>query len=67
MCRDDNVGSVKTIERHGGALQKGGDGGHGVVRRYWIDPPRSGEGLAVLVQAADGEMLGAAAILGPDA
>ena len=36
-------------------------------RRYRIDPPQSGEGLAVLVQAADGRMLGAAAILGPDA
>ncbi len=39
----------------------------GSARRYRIEPPRSGEGLAVLVQAADGRMLGAAAILGPDA
>ena len=39
----------------------------GAARRYRIEPPRPGEGLAVLVQAADGKMLGAAAILGPDA
>ena len=39
----------------------------GSARRYRIEPPRSGEGLAVLVQAADGRMLGAAAILGPGA
>jgi hypothetical protein len=39
----------------------------GSARRYRIEPPRPGEGLAVLVQAADGKMLGAAAILGPDA
>ena len=39
----------------------------GAARRYRIEPPRTGEGLAVLVQAADGTMLGAAAILGPDA
>ena len=32
----------------------------GSARRYRIEPPRSGEGLAVLVQAADGRMLGAA-------
>jgi predicted acetyltransferase len=34
VCRDDNVGSVKTIERHGGVLEEGGEG---LVRRYWID------------------------------
>ncbi len=39
----------------------------GATRRYRIEPPRPGEGLAVLVQAADGKMLGAAAILGPEA
>jgi hypothetical protein len=38
----------------------------GAARRYRIEPPRSGEGLAVLVQAPDGTMLGAAAILGPE-
>ncbi len=39
----------------------------GAARRYRIEPPRPGEGLAVLVQAADGKMLGAAAIVGPEA
>jgi hypothetical protein len=39
----------------------------GSARRYRVEKPRSGEGVAVLVQAADGKMLGAAAILGPDA
>ena len=37
----------------------------GSARRYPIDPPGHGEGVAVLVQAADGRMLGAAAALGP--
>jgi hypothetical protein len=39
----------------------------GSAQRYRIERPHDGEGLAVLVQAADGRMLGAAAILGPDA
>jgi hypothetical protein len=39
----------------------------GAARRFRIEPPRAGEGLAVLVQAADGVMLGAAAIVGPEA
>jgi len=37
----------------------------GAARRYPIEPPRAGEGLAVLVQAADGAMLGAAALTPP--
>jgi predicted acetyltransferase len=37
VCLDDNVGSIKTIERQGGVLEKVGGTGHGVVRRYWID------------------------------
>ncbi len=36
------------------------DGGE---RRFAIDPPAEGEGVAVLVQAADGRILGAAALL----
>lgn len=34
----------------------------GSAARFPIDPPGDGEGLAVLVQAADGRMLGAAAL-----
>jgi hypothetical protein len=30
--------------------------------RFAIEPPAAGEGIAVLVQAADGRMLGAAAL-----
>jgi len=37
VCLDDNVGSIKTIERHGGVLDKVVDDGHGLVRHYWID------------------------------
>ena len=32
--------------------------------RFTIEPPAAGEGVAVLVQAADGQMLGAGAVLG---
>ncbi len=37
VCLDNNMGSIKTIERHGGVLEKVTDNGHGVVRHYWID------------------------------
>jgi predicted acetyltransferase len=37
VCLDDNVGSIKTIERHGGVLEAVVDDDHGLVRRYWID------------------------------
>lgn len=33
----DNVGSIKSIERHGGVLEKVIDDGHGLVRLYWIE------------------------------
>ena len=34
----------------------------GSLRRFAIEPPAAGEGIAVLVQAADGRMIGAAAL-----
>jgi hypothetical protein len=34
----------------------------GSLLRFAIEPPAAGEGIAVLVQAADGRMLGAAAL-----
>ena len=37
ICLDDNVASIRTIERHGGVLEGISDDGHAVVRRYWID------------------------------
>ncbi|MBO1752568.1 GNAT family N-acetyltransferase [Actinotalea sp. BY-33] len=37
VCADDNVGSVRTIERHGGVLEKVIEVDDGRVRRYWID------------------------------
>jgi hypothetical protein len=37
---------------------------HGTDARFPLDPPASGEGIAILVQAADGRILGAAALLG---
>ena len=37
VCLDDNVGSIKIIERHAGVLEKLVDEEHGLVRRYWID------------------------------
>lgn len=37
VCLDDNVGSIKTIERHGGVLEKVVDDGHALLRHYWID------------------------------
>jgi predicted acetyltransferase len=38
-CQNDNVGSIRVIERNGGVLESESDsqGGHGVRRRYWID------------------------------
>lgn len=36
VCEEDNLASVRTIERHGGVLDGGQDTEHGVVRRYWI-------------------------------
>jgi predicted acetyltransferase len=37
VCRDDNVGSIKTIERHAGILEKVvDDDDHGRVRHYRI-------------------------------
>lgn len=39
-CDDDNVGSVRTIERCGGVLENIVDDGSGVAkRRYWLDMP----------------------------
>jgi hypothetical protein len=38
----------------------------GTARRFPIEPPTPGRGLAILVQAADGAILGAAKLLGPD-
>jgi predicted acetyltransferase len=37
-CDDDNVGSIRTIERNGGVLENVVSG-HGLKpkRRYWID------------------------------
>ena len=37
---------------------------NGSALSFAIEPPADGEGLAVLVQAPDGRMLGAAALLG---
>ena len=37
VCLDDNVGSIRTIERNGGVKEKVSDDGHGLVRHYWID------------------------------
>jgi hypothetical protein len=37
----------------------------GARREFQIEPPAAGEGLAVIVQAPDGKMLGAAMALGP--
>lgn len=37
----------------------------GSARRFPIEPPGEGEGVAVLVQAPDGAMLGAAVVLAP--
>ena len=36
VCEEDNLASVRTIERHSGALEGVQDTEHGVVRRYWI-------------------------------
>src|SRR5271169_1744465 len=38
----------------------------GAAHRFAIEPPAAGEGVAVLVQAADGRMLGAAAVKSDD-
>ena len=37
---------------------------HGADATFPLDPPASGEGIAILVQAADGRILGAAALFG---
>ncbi|MFC4783725.1 GNAT family N-acetyltransferase [Nocardioides sp. MAHUQ-72] len=36
VCLADNVGSIRTIERHGGVVEEPDDRGDAVVRRYWI-------------------------------
>ncbi|MCA9101993.1 MAG: GNAT family N-acetyltransferase [Pirellulales bacterium] len=38
-CQRDNVGSIRVIEANGGVLASESEsaGGHGVLRRYWID------------------------------
>lgn len=37
VCLDDNVGSIKTIERHGGKLHESAVSNGDVIRRYWIE------------------------------
>ena len=36
-CNDDNIGSIKVIEKHGGALENKVDDNGRLLRRYWID------------------------------
>ncbi|MFM2024860.1 MAG: hypothetical protein RLZZ56_873 [Actinomycetota bacterium] len=36
-CNDDNVGSIKVIEKHGGVLDNRVDDNGRWLRRYWID------------------------------
>ncbi|MDQ2850654.1 MAG: GNAT family N-acetyltransferase [Actinomycetota bacterium] len=35
-CRDDNLGSITTIERCGGVLQHVLEDDHGLARHYWV-------------------------------
>ena len=39
-CDDDNVGSIRTIEKNGGVFENAvaGEGGAASKRRYWITP-----------------------------
>lgn len=37
VCLDDNVGSIRTIERNGGVLEKVVDDSQTLVLHYWID------------------------------
>jgi predicted acetyltransferase len=37
VCAGDNVASAKTIEHHGGALERDSAGDVGEPRRYWIE------------------------------
>jgi predicted acetyltransferase len=36
-CNDDNIGSIKVIEKHGGVLENTVDENGHLLRRYWID------------------------------
>ncbi|MEY4452241.1 MAG: hypothetical protein RLZZ380_1362 [Actinomycetota bacterium] len=36
-CNDDNIGSIKVIEKHGGVLENRVDENGRLLRRYWID------------------------------
>ncbi|MFM2385238.1 MAG: hypothetical protein RL166_1112 [Actinomycetota bacterium] len=36
-CNDDNIGSIKVIEKHGGVLENKVDEDGRLLRRYWID------------------------------
>ena len=36
-CNDDNIGSIKVIEKHGGALENKVDEDGRLLRRYWIN------------------------------
>lgn len=36
VCRDENLASIKAIERCGGVLQQTLDDGHGLARHYWF-------------------------------
>ncbi|WP_446222350.1 GNAT family N-acetyltransferase [Nocardia sp. IBHARD005] len=42
VCAAENLGSVKTIERHGGVLESIQDTELGTARRYWIRVGESG-------------------------
>jgi predicted acetyltransferase len=44
-CADDNIGSIRAIEKNGGILEntvRGLDGRP--LRRYWIESPRRADG-----------------------
>ena len=36
-CNDDNIGSIRVIEKHGGVLENKVMDGDALLRRYWID------------------------------
>jgi predicted acetyltransferase len=36
-CNDDNLGSIRVIEKHGGELEDKVDDNGKLLRRYWIN------------------------------
>jgi hypothetical protein len=63
-CHRGKIGSFPSRHRHAAGRAPVAQAWDGTTLRFAIEPPGSGEGVAVLVQASDNHMLGVAMVLG---